>query len=102
MPCYTVSTISVEFKPESIGLLRKAADSLGWSVVELSGHVKVLTGTDTVVIRNGVATGRPENVNLIRKEYSQAVVGASLEWAKAKGWQIQRGSANKVTIKRGT
>lgn len=96
IPCYQVNTISIEFRPENRALLEKAVATLGWTI---QGNI-ITTKTGTITLEGGKATGRPDEVNLLRVTYSKLAVEQAQQWAKSKGWQTQK-QGNKVIVQKG-
>lgn len=99
----------MEFKAENYGLLKQAAESLGW-VMRRGGEQATLVGPDvTIVVRGGKAEATSSlsaerigaEVNKLRVAYSQQVVNSVQAWAAQKGWQVQQAGPNKVTIQKG-
>ena len=102
MPCYVTSTISVEFDPKNLSVLQKTVDKLGWTLYQRSGHIEIQPSYGvTITIKDGQATGSSENVNKLRVGYSQTLVQYAKDWAKAKGWQPQQLSENKLILRKG-
>ncbi len=108
MPCYEINTFRVEFKAENYGLLQKAVQGLGGSIMRnaTTGRATVvLKDGTTISIENGQATTTARNgeqrINELRVAYSQTVVSQAKQWAASKGWSVQQTSANKMTLSKG-
>lgn len=90
MPCYTVNLVSVQFQVKHLDLLKQAATKLGLSVYERGTTIVLGTmeyNTTTEQIR-----GRQEQINLLKREYSETAVKAA---AKKHGWSLQQKTEKK-------
>lgn len=86
MPCYEVNLITMEFKAAKEGLLKAAAESLGYTFEKYGNLIRVenRTGSYSVSIRDGLATSsNQENINALKRAYSVETIKQA---AKAKGW----------------
>ena len=102
MPCDTVRTISVEFKPRNFNILEKTAKAMGFTVFLMSGHAVVRTPQGDIRIENGQATGPKIAVELhlnnLRVEYAKQAIK---QVATKMGWQTQWQGTNQVNIRKG-
>ena len=81
MPCYEVNLVSVEFKAESVKLLKAAAESLG---LDYAGSGFGVTRIGQVKLQNGQATATNQaDINALKRQYAVESVKAA---ARAKGW----------------
>ena len=101
MPCYTVNTISVEFKAENIGILATAAKAIGATIQETNGRVFVRTKDGVMELRDGQMTGTAAVVNAwvnpLRVAYSKAVVR---EATRRIGWQVSQASETVFNVRK--
>jgi hypothetical protein len=103
MPCYTTSTISVDFKPENKQILERVAKALGYALQDQAGaYFLTLPGRQAVIIRDGKATGEPSAVNGLRVSYTQEVVRVFTQAAVAKGWTTQGLAGGKLAVRANT
>lgn len=100
MPCYTVSTVSVEFNAENWKLLSKAASAIGLKVASVNnGFIRVETPDGAFSISDGQATGQKavvdKWVNPLRVQYTKTVVRHA---ATLVGWQVSQQSDNNFVV----
>ena len=99
MPCYQTSTISVEFDPKNLSLLKTTVDKMGLTLHQNKDtYTIIVDGYNNITIKDGVATGESTLVNKLRVNYSQTLVDHAKDWAKQKGWQVQKKGTNKLSI----
>ena len=105
MPCYEVNLISVEFKAANEDLLKKAAESLGYTFEKMlrSGTI-ILHGyrsIEAITIANGQAIGQSQDaINALKRAYSLETIKQA---AKVKGWSgnwAELKTKNTVTVKK--
>lgn len=99
MPCWTVRTMSVEFKPKNYDILQKAAAAMGLTVTVNGQVATVVTPEGTLTITNGQASGPKvaveKHVNNLRVNYSREIVKAA---SYKMGWNVRFASQNKMVV----
>lgn len=94
---------TLDFAPGNKEILEKTLKALGHSFRVLQGGVYQIQtpAGNTILLKDGKATGNIYEVAQLRKSYSQTVVAQSMQWAKEKGWSIQKKSDNKIEVFKG-
>ena len=108
MPCDTqyLALTRGDFDPQQPELLKKAVERLGW-ILTSTGSVHTITGDGyTLTIANGQAQCRSRSeagaqaaINKLRSAYSDTIIDQASQWAKAKGWEVNK-SGNKVQMRK--
>ena len=84
MPCYTVRLVSVIFKAQNEGILKQAAEALGWGYSKQGNTAYI--GAVTVDLNTQTAQAYDQSdINALKRAYSQAAVKQA---ARAKGWTL--------------
>ena len=104
MPCYEVNLISVEFKAQNEGLLKAAAEGLGYTFSKWQNFI-VLTNNqgNSIDISNGKANtryGTQADINALKRAYSIEIIKQE---AKTKGWSgnwADLKTKNTVTVRK--
>lgn len=99
MPCYTVQTMSVEFKAEHLDLLGKAITALGWKVSATSNNWWSVqpTGATPFTIdfkaqKAVIVSSQQAKLNELKRAYSME---ALKRVAVKNRWQISKTKATK-------
>jgi len=97
MPCDTISTVSLELKNANRGFLKKAVESLGFTVSEDADGLYWRGGryerTEGQIITRDEEAGRR-----IKRLYTGEVVKHN---ATRFGWRVKQVSENKFQVQRG-
>ena len=101
MPCWSINTVSIEFKAANFSLVERAATVLGWKALATNNTVTIATAAGVIRIANGLATGdrsTTQQINSLRMQYSKEV----LKEAKLRmgGLMVQK-TPTKFVVKRG-
>lgn len=86
MPCFTVNTITVEFKAENRGLLDSALKKLGLDVFGDEGGLDIIGTSIRLNLQSGTAQFSENErgmVNRIKRAYSQEVISLA---CRQRGW----------------
>lgn len=100
MPCYTVQTLSVEFKAKHTDLLLEAAESLGLNC-EIKGHIASI---DYGAIKINLETQQAEyksyhqnTLNNLKVAYSTKAVE---KVAQKRKWLLKQTGKNQMKLRR--
>ena len=95
MPCDSVQTSSVEFKPEYSDFFKKALISLGYTVTMEGGHIHGEKGwRETVTLIDGrleITSRNNIDADVFKRAYSQEVIKFA---AEEYGFELNQTSAN--------
>lgn len=86
MPCYEVNLITVEFKAQNEGVLKAAAESLGYTFAKGSSAIYIQDkyGSTVVLIQDGEAQSENKSaINSLKRAYSVETIKQA---SKSKGW----------------
>jgi len=101
MPCYQVQTVSVAFHVAHVDLLRKAAESLGYTYGAAGATITLLSVGSIIKVDlvNGTAVAQDQRiVDELKRAYSQQALKLA---AKLGGWQMKNLTATKGQLLRG-
>lgn len=89
MPCYQVNLVSVEFKASNLMMLERATKALKLNFVRTGNNI--VMGDMQFNTTTNQITGRQENINQLKREYSRQTVQTM---ALKNGWTIQKKTVN--------
>jgi hypothetical protein len=108
MPCYTIRTVSVEFKVGNIDLLKKAIENVGHKITTFSDQIVEFRHFDYgrvfIDLKNQTMTTKDFNdgqmstlSNQIKRAYSECIID---EIAKRQKWIKKKMGDNRYQLQR--
>jgi hypothetical protein len=103
MACWTVQTMSVEFKIGNADFLKKAIANLGWAIVTQFDEIIAVSnirGTFVINLNKGmvnISTSMQSNLNKLKQEYSKVIIE---EVARKKRWALKKMANNQYEMRR--
>lgn len=99
MPCDSIQTSTVEFRPENGAFFKKALESLGYEVREAEGVIEATKGFyESVTLNDGrleIGTVSNVNVDTIKRAYSREIITFA---AQEFGLELTQTSENEFEI----
>lgn len=101
MPCYTVQTMSVEFRAAHADLLDAAIQRLGWTMEKQRGdRVIRIPGApamrwDNIAERMEIQVGQQDRLNELKRAYSAECLRRV---AQLNRWTVSRATATKGSL----
>lgn len=98
MPCYTNQRVSVDAGKMNLTILTEAVKGLGWNVAPARDGI-LKWGVNQYDTQTGVlAVGTDEEVNEIKRAYSEQVVKSQ---AARFGWSVKKQQDGKLLVMKG-
>lgn len=101
MPCDTIQTSTVEFRPENAAFFKAALQTLGYQVAELNGMIHATKGFyESVTLNAGqleIKTVSNVTADSIKQAYSREIVTFA---AQEFGFELERTSENEYSVQK--